>query len=307
MTSAICTLFEGHYHYGVGALANSLHKHGFRGTIFAGYRGELPPWALPIANCEHWSEYKITGDCVIRFVELKTQWHLTNYKAHFLLELFAANPELDRIFYFDPDIVIKCPWEFFEEWVEPGVALVEEIATNGMPYNHPLRLKWVAIADRLGIPVKPTFSQYFSGGFIGVRRSIVPYLQDWARIMEHLPVLGIDMSRFMPVDRTHPFCATDQDAMNIFAMAVGPHLSTIGPEGMDFIPGGFTMSHAVGLPKPWQNDYLTPALKGFRPSMAQKEYWKNADGPIPVFRASVVRQRRIRMNLANLIGRFYHR
>ena len=45
MSMVICTLFEGHFHYGVAALINSHFKYGFKGDIFIGYRGDEPVWA----------------------------------------------------------------------------------------------------------------------------------------------------------------------------------------------------------------------------------------------------------------------
>src|SRR6266487_315420 len=106
MNAAVCTLFEREYHYGLGGLANSLFHHGYRGVIWAGYRGTLPPWAFPVRDAGAFQEYRLTDDFRIRFVTLATKLHLTNYKADFILEVFERHdPSLQALFYFDPDIV----------------------------------------------------------------------------------------------------------------------------------------------------------------------------------------------------------
>jgi hypothetical protein len=48
MKIGVFTLYEGSYHKGVAALANSLIRAGFAGPFFAGYRDSIPDWARRI-------------------------------------------------------------------------------------------------------------------------------------------------------------------------------------------------------------------------------------------------------------------
>lgn len=305
MTSAICTLFEGDYHFGVGALANSLYRFGYRGTIHVGYRGALPEWMTRTVIAPGSNHPPLDG-LSFCYYPVKTPWHLANYKPDFIKTVFAASPEIQAVFYFDPDIVIKCPWSYYEEWVSHGLALVEEVATRGMAYNHPIRRRWLELARQLNLACRPVFSQYFNAGFVGVQRRCEHHMDDWIKIHRRLADDGMDMTSFMPVNRPHPFCGIDQDALNIVAMAAESSLSTIGPEGMDFVPGGFTMSHAVGSPKPWRKNYLLSALRGLKPSSADKAFWENVASPIRMFPDSAILRRSKMIRLASLIGRFYH-
>jgi hypothetical protein len=67
----ICTLFDGDYHYGLGALVNSLYAHGYRGAIWAGHRGELPPWARPARTEDGNAVFEPETGCKICFVPLE--------------------------------------------------------------------------------------------------------------------------------------------------------------------------------------------------------------------------------------------
>ena len=125
MSSVICTLFEGHFHYGVAALVNSHYQHGFKGDFFIGYRGELPFWATAATNNNslNWPGTKtliIAEELKLHFLPINTNAHFTNYKTHFILELWekCINDSLvTGILYFDPDIVNKCSWKYYEQWI----------------------------------------------------------------------------------------------------------------------------------------------------------------------------------------------
>lgn len=95
MNHAICTLFEGSYHQGVAALANSLHQAGFKGRIYAGYRGALPTWAASATPLDlpRWpgaTVMPLAEQLSLAFLPLDTQHHLTNYKPEFMLDLLAG-------------------------------------------------------------------------------------------------------------------------------------------------------------------------------------------------------------------------
>jgi hypothetical protein len=306
--SAICTLFERDFHFGVGALVNSLYAHGYRGLVYAGYRGQPPPWARaasgPGAEDVSWS----VDGLEIRFVPVRTRRHLTNFKPDFMRMIWDEQcPDARLLFYFDPDIVVQCRWSFFEEWAEKGVALCEEITNGNMPRNHPIRLAWLDLLDGAGMRCVRPVDRYYNGGFIGLRRDSDELLSVWARLMDALEENHVAVERMMPGDRSDPFYATDQDMLNAAVMASDAPLSTIGPEGMGFVPGGFTMLHAVGTPKPWRQRMTLDALRGRGPGNADKGFWRYTQGPVPLYSSPRRAIKLLDLKIGAAIGRVLRR
>ncbi len=304
MLATVCTLFEGNYHYGVGALVNSLYQYGFRGMIWAGYRGELPPWAKPLKNCKDYQEFKVADNCVIRFINLDVPIHLAHYKPNFMLDLWNNYcPEAEAMFYFDPDIVIKCRWSFYEEWVSRGIALCQDVNAY-MPSDYPVRMAWKDFAESKGYICHRQLNQYFNCGFVGVSQSHQSALSLWQNLLTSLEEKGIKLTVFTSGDRSELFPGPDQDTLNLMTMITPYPLSTIGPEGMDFIPGGFTMSHAVGKPKPWHKSMIYNALRGRSPSLADKAYWQHTQSPIQLYSQTKLFWKQIDLRYGAAIGRF---
>ena len=306
--AAVCTLFEGDYHYGVGALVNSLYAAGFRGSLWAGYKGDLPPWAIVDAN----GVMQVSDGLEIHFVRLATDWHLTNYKPTFMRELWEKEgANWSALFYFDPDIVVKAKWQEFEFWTENGVAVVEDVMNGRVGPTHPLRARWKAFAAKLGVSVVRSGEAFCNGGFLGIQRRDRLFLELWEGLLAGIFIhYEINPKKFMcegRYTRAFPFIGTDQDTLNLALMSYGGNISMAGPEGMDFQYGGYFMSHAIASPKPWRRGTVRMALGGVSPTMAVKNYWRHVDAPICLYNSHTVRFAKVRLTLATLIGRFYRR
>jgi hypothetical protein len=317
VTAAICTLFEGDYHLGLGALANSAYQNGWRGTLYAGYRGALPPWASSAAPAAVGSVLNFSRDAAIHFIPLTTPAHLTNYKPDFMLEVWnTVAAQADAMFYFDPDIVLHCPWKFFEEWVSYGVALCEDV-NSPVGYNHPRRAGWKRYFAPHGIALRDVTEAYVNGGFVGVAKADKAFLRTWMEVQKAMARdlgdlrranLGgkdrLDESRTPP---TYMFNCTDQDALNAAVMATHSAASIMGAAAMDFKPGGYVMAHALGVGKPWRKNYLLHSLEGMRPQLVDHYYWSSVLRPIAVHSSAKVKFRKLQIALGGLIGRFYRK
>jgi hypothetical protein len=292
---------EGDYHYGTGALANSLHRSGFRGILYIGFRGELPRWAQARAELE------LPGGMRIAFIPVDPDLNPNFQKAGFMLRLLAEHPEHRAIAYFDSDVVVTAGWAFFEDWSTRGVGLCMDMVAS-VPEHHPWRLAWRDLASSIGLDTRP-LDYYCNGGFVLVPREHQEFLQLWQRavqaVLEHLSVPGIEGSvKFGDVES--PFHRSDQDAMAIAMMATSAPLSVVGPDGMSFASGLSLMTHAVFHPKPWHRRYLLEALQGKPPVLAHREYWKHVSEPLAIFGARVPRRAR-GMRLAIIVGSVFRR
>ena len=310
MTSAICTLFEGNYHCGVGVLVNSLYAHGFRGVIWAGYRGPLPPWINDAPESNGYTEFSPAEGITLRFVRLTTTIKLTNFKPDFTLWLWEKfAPEVESFFYFDPDITVMCRWSFFEEWVQAGVALCADINPS-LPANHPIQHAWKRFYEPHGIIFRREPEIYFNGGFYGLKREHQEFLHCWQRLQELMtPAIG-GLQNVNVRDRTYLFHKTDQDALNVAAMACASPISPMGQDGMDFQygGGGYVMSHAAGGAKPWNKPFLRNLFRhGDSPSRTDRIYFRHIKTPIRIYTPATRIIKLFFLLSASFLGRFISR
>lgn len=316
----VCTLFEGHYHFGVAALANSLYKKGFRGSIYAGYKGDLPYWAVKAsANAGLNWKGAVTLDAAeglqIHFLPLTTDYHLTNYKPDFMLELWdGVAAGASGMFYFDPDITISARWGLFERWIEGGVALCEDI-NSPLPQFHPKRVAWRTFYQKIGMTLNFKDPVYVNGGFVGLMKKDLGFLTTWKEVQEGmaLSIGGLNRSAFTTGSQLaeesqgafSPFNKTDQDALNASVEAWAGNASLVNQAAMGFKSGSTVMHHALGQPKPWMANSLKRSVSGRAPRSVDHEYWKYADGPVQAYPGGTIKRKKLAMSVAILLGRFY--
>jgi hypothetical protein len=303
----VCTLFEGHYHFGVGALINSLVTRGFRGLLWAGYRGELPPWTDQLSEVGEQS-FQLPNGAKLKFEKIDPEMHFTNYKPELMLDLIRRGVATKLLWYFDPDITVRCSWNFMRRWAERGVSICSDITTGYMPERHPLRCMWEDVARNAGWgPPVTVQTRYFNAGFVGLDIAYASLLERWKRAIEIATQTGLDLRAFMPGTREDAYYVVDQDSLNLTTMYATEPISAIGPEGMGFIHGGFTMFHSVGSAKPWKKKHFLSALRGMPPGTGDKHFLASANSPIRLYSPGKLRVMRLDVSAGALIGRFYGR
>lgn len=299
MSHAVCTLFEGHYHLGVGALINSLHASGFTGRIVCGHRGPEPFWAA--------AARELNGTIDVRFVPVSTEVHFTHYKPQFMRECLAAHATgADQLYYFDPDIVVKAPWHVLARWAADGVALCEDVNPY-LPARHPYRLAWSDFLRSHGHTPSRGLDRYYNAGFIGLPRSHAPLLETWSRIID---AAGDHVGELKEIKVKSPNAllhTPDQDALNMALMVCNVPINGAGPESMDFTSGGHLLSHAIGGRKPWRGGFLHDALRGHPPGSAQKSFFRFAESPLRLFPSGQLTRLRLSLLTSALLGRIYRR
>lgn len=317
MSSVICTLFEGSYHYGLAALVNSLYGQGYSGTIYAGYRGGLPAWSAaavenPALAWPGSSTLHVAEALQLHFLPLDTHYHFTNYKPDFMLRLWEGlASEATAMFYFDPDIVVTVPWSVFEEWVNYGVALCEDIHSP-KAQHHPIREAWRLYFGAKGFQLNFKEGIYANGGFVGLGKKNQGFLTTWQALQEAMaPAIGGLGNSFLSImPDSLPFAAfsiPDQDAMNAAVEAWDGVVSFVDKAGMAFTGSASLMSHAIGKGKPWSRKPLAYMIDGHPPRRVDRDYWRFANGPILSQPAGLIRRRQLSIQVATLVGRFYRR
>jgi hypothetical protein len=316
---SICTLFEGHYHYGVAGLVNSLYLHGFEGNFYAGYKGSIPAWAngnIIESNLDWPGSHSVAvgNKLQLHFLPLDTHYHLTNYKPDFMLRLLdSLAKDTTGILYFDPDIVIDAPWFFFKDWIKCGVALCEDV-NSPLTKNHPTRVAWRSYFSNYGFNLKFKDPIYVNGGFTGVHINNRSFLELWKSLQEAMaPAIGgLDRSAFqtgLQLPETtrgpfSPFGKTDQDALNATVEAWSGEFSLITQEGMGFRNGLTIMPHALGRLKPWKWNPIKQSLLGKPPRLVDRKYWQYSKGPLKAHSEIKLNYKKVSLKIASLISRF---
>ena len=240
-------------------------KAGYAGTVWAGYRGALPPWVVQLKRIDGETDAFWVADKVrLVFVKLDISIHLTNYKPEFMLNLLSNQAcDCEYLWYFDPDIFLRASWSFFADWQSNGIALCQEIANNILPPDAPLRQSWVRAAASIGYTNPHPLYHYYNGGLAGVPREYSDFLTTWKDMIELAGSKYCDLGEFNQRNPETPFNSCDQDCLNVAAMYSKFPLSTLGPQAMGFTADNQGISAKIGLEKA-RFDILCAVIAKFR-------------------------------------------
>jgi hypothetical protein len=193
--------------------------------------------------------------------------------------------------------------------VEAGVALCADINPS-MPANHPIRNAWKKFYEGHKITFRREPDIYFNGGFFGLKREHSEFLCCWRDLQELMaPEIG-GLENVNVRNRTYLFHKTDQDALNVAAMACESPISPMGQDGMDFQygGGGYVMSHAAGGAKPWNKPFLRNLLMhGSAPSRTDRIFFRHVKTPIQIFSPATLARKHFFLLSACFLGRFMSR
>jgi hypothetical protein len=250
MRSIVCTLFEKQYHLGVAVLINSLAHAGYTGSVHAGFRGPLPPWAAGRAKQRDAATWilPVTDELDVLFTHLETDAHFTNYKPDFMLQTLAQT-ETDAVLYCDPDVVVNTSWRYIEEWLTCGVGLCDDV-NSPLAENHPRRIGWRRFLQAAGQELHFRGERYANGGVVGVPRVHAHLLEVWMQLLTAATaslggrdVVGIGGGRNLPGAYGFADCfrQPDQDTLNA-ALEACPQipLSFLGRQAMASRPSAST-------------------------------------------------------------------
>ncbi len=316
MRVVVCTLFEKRYHLGVAVLVNSLAHAGFRGTVVAGFRGPLPPWADAARPLDAATlELTVPEGPTLLFSRIETTAHFTNHKPAFIRDVLDR-PETDGVFYFDPDVVVNTTWHYLEEWLTCGIAVCDDV-NSPVAENHPLRVGWRRFFAGSDTELRYRGSRYANGGVVGLVREHRGFLELWQRMLEEVTaslggadIVGIEGGRMLedPYGFANCFRHTDQDVLNA-ALEACPHLpvSFLGKQAMGFDAGAPSLPHALGPRKPWSRRFIREALGGRPPARVDRAFWNKAHGPLKPFSAGQLAAARLRVSVAAGLGRLIRR
>jgi hypothetical protein len=304
----ICTLYDGDYHYGLGALANSLIKGGYQGTLWAGHRGPLPFWTSQLRRLDApGDEFLVGGKIRLVFHQVNPDVHLALYKPQYMKRLLENEArDASYIWFFDSDMYLRSGWGFFQNWQRRGIAAVQDINYRTLPELDPLRQQWMDVGAEMGFGKPRPLNIYFNSGLSGVPASSASYLDMWQSLIVKAGEMGMDLKRISSQSRDLPFHIPDQDGMNVAFMFTPHPVSPAGPEVMGFYPGRTHLYHNVGT-KPWRGSILMRALKGTPPGLPSKFYFTVVESPIRLYTPFQLRLKRLAVGISAFIGRFYRR
>jgi hypothetical protein len=291
--------------WGVGALANSLYRAGFRGTLVVGYRGDLPAW-VPRAQATA-SEWQVAPGFQLVFSKLPEGAGIHQLKPYAMIRVLdELAPAADRIFFFDADVIVLAKWPYFEALVEEGVALVIDHWFSRVAMAHPWRRAWAKLCTDAGFTVRPD-EDYYGSAFCGVSRRYRAIIDAWWRLtlvlQEQRPEIAPCLK---PGDRmTDPFHGTDQDLLAAAVMATEVPICPLGPEAFGFTGSPNTMLHPM-VEKPWRRSALVQLVgRGHRPDLYARNYWRYLDAPIIVRRRAARWSQRLDVGTASALARAY--